>query len=77
MRTVSRTCLSRLTANAVSGCPGPVHLQFQGNEGQVDLGKTDLEQRTEMRFTHVPPFRPQGDPADIRRLDILQNAKNQ
>ena len=52
--------LEQAYRHAVSGCPGPVHLQFQGNEGQVDLGKTDLEQRTEMRFTHVPPFRPQG-----------------
>ena len=68
--------LEQAYRHAVSGCPGPVHLQFQGNEGQVDLGKTDLEQRTEMRFTHVPPFRPQGDPADIRQaLDVLQNAE--
>ena len=68
--------LEQAYRHAVSGCPGPVHLQFQGNEGQVDLGKTDLEQRAEMRFTHVPPFRPQGDPADIRQaLDILQKAE--
>ena len=23
--------------SAVSGTPGPVHLQFRGNEGQIDL----------------------------------------
>ena len=71
--------LEQAYRHAVSGCPGPVHLQFQGNEGQVDLGETDLEQRTDMRFTHVPPFRPQGNPTDIRQaLDIPQQAqKNQ
>ena len=34
--------LEQAYRHAVSGCPGPVHLQFQGNEGQVDLGETDL-----------------------------------
>src|SRR5450432_1790876 len=27
---------------AVSGCPGPVHLQFRGNEGQVDAEAAEL-----------------------------------
>src|SRR5512138_1603350 len=27
---------------AVTGGPGPVHLQFRGNEGQVDLEEADL-----------------------------------
>ncbi len=68
--------LEQAYREAVSGCPGPVHLQFQGNEGQVDLGEADLEQRTDMRFTNVPPFRPQGEEMDIlAALDILQKAK--
>lgn len=67
--------LDQAYRHAVSGCPGPVHLQFQGNEGQVDLGKADLDQRSDMRFTKVPPFRPLGDPADIEKaLGILQQA---
>ena len=68
--------LEQAYRHAVSGCPGPVHLQFQGNEGQVDLGEADLDQRTDMRFSSVPPFRPQGDPADIAKaLEILQAAE--
>mgnify|MGYP001225917277 FL=1 len=68
--------LEQAYREAVSGCPGPVHLQFQGNEGQVDLGEADLEQRTDMRFTSVPPFRPQGEEGDIlATLDILQKSK--
>ena len=68
--------LEQAYREAVSGCPGPVHLQFQGNEGQVDLGEADLEQRTDMRFTSVPPFRPQGEERDVlATLDILQKAK--
>ncbi len=68
--------LEQAYREAVSGCPGPVHLQFQGNEGQVDLGEADLEQLTDMRFTNVPPFRPQGEERDIlATLDILQKAK--
>ena len=27
---------------AVTGCPGPVHLQFRGNEGQIDAEETDM-----------------------------------
>src|SRR5881227_2443522 len=30
---------------AVSGTPGPVHLQFRGNEGQIDLDEAELEPR--------------------------------
>jgi len=68
--------LEQAYRHSVSGCPGPVHLQFQGNEGQVDLGEADLDQRTDMRFSSVPPFRPQGDPADIAKaLAILQAAE--
>jgi len=68
--------LEQAYRHATSGCPGPVHLQFQGNEGQVDLGEADLDQRTDMRFTQIPPFRPQGDPTDIAKaLDVLQQAE--
>src|SRR5213082_1328403 len=43
---------------AVSGAPGPVHLQFRGNEGQIDAEEADMEVHCEPLFAHVPPFRP-------------------
>ncbi|HYV67343.1 MAG TPA: thiamine pyrophosphate-binding protein [Myxococcales bacterium] len=46
---------------AVSGAPGPVHLQFRGNEGQIDAEEADLEPICEERFARVPPFRPEPD----------------
>lgn len=47
---------------ATSGTPGPVHLQFRGNEGQVDAEEADMEVLCEEMFTHVPPFR--AEPAE-------------
>lgn len=43
---------------AVSGRPGPVHLQVQGNEGQLDTFPTAVPSRVEPLFAAVPPFRP-------------------
>ncbi|MBT3906483.1 MAG: thiamine pyrophosphate-binding protein [Rhodospirillales bacterium] len=60
---------------AVSGCPGPVHLQFRGNEGQVDQGECEYEAITEDTFASVPPFRPAPDDASVQKaVDILQKA---
>src|SRR5215510_2416998 len=42
---------------AVSGTPGPVHLQFRGNEGQVDAEEAEMEPLVEELFARVPPFR--------------------
>jgi len=28
---------------ATTGAPGPVHIQFAGNEGQIDAGEADME----------------------------------
>src|SRR6202035_5356013 len=42
---------------AVSGTPGPVHLQFRGNEGQVDAEEAEMEPLCEPQFSQVPPFR--------------------
>src|ERR1700720_3534132 len=50
---------------AVSGSPGPVHLQFRGNEGQVDAEEAELESLVEPMFARVPPFRPEPDRASI------------
>src|ERR1700704_6166958 len=61
---------------AVSGTPGPVHLQFRGNEGQVDADEAELEPLVEAQFSRVPPFRPQADGDSVRAaLKLLQDAE--
>ncbi len=61
---------------AVSGCPGPVHLQFRGNEGQVDAEEAELEPLVEPMFARVPPFRPEPERAGIMAaLALLQAAE--
>jgi acetolactate synthase-1/2/3 large subunit len=61
---------------AVSGCPGPVHLQFRGNEGQVDAEEAELETLVEPLFARVPPFRPEPERASIlAALTLLQQAE--
>src|SRR5258706_15381306 len=53
---------------AVSGAPGPVHLQFRGNEGQLDAEEAEMEPLVEERFAPIPPFRPEpaeGDPKTL------------
>src|SRR6188472_26283 len=59
---------------ATSGIPGPVHLQFRGNEGQVDLDEAEMEALVEPQFARVPPFRPAPDEQSVRAaLNALQN----
>jgi acetolactate synthase-1/2/3 large subunit len=61
--------------SAVTGCPGPVHLQFRGNEGQIDAEEADMEPLVEPQFARVPAFRPEPDEASVRAaLEILQGA---
>jgi len=61
---------------AVSGAPGPVHLQFRGNEGQIDAEEADMEPLVEPLFSRVPPFRPEPDRAQMRAaLELLQQAE--
>src|SRR6202051_2008076 len=61
---------------AVSGCPGPVHLQFRGNEGQVDAEEPGLEPQVEPLFGRIPPFRPEPERASIlAALRLLQEAE--
>jgi hypothetical protein len=57
---------------AVTGCPGPVHLQFRGNEGQIDAEEADMEPLAEPQFARLPAFRPHPEeercnPAGDRR----------
>jgi acetolactate synthase-1/2/3 large subunit len=60
---------------ATSGAPGPVHLQFRGNEGQLDIEEAEMDDLVEAQFARVPPFRPPPDPAQVKAvLDLLQKA---
>jgi acetolactate synthase-1/2/3 large subunit len=60
---------------ATSGTPGPVHLQFRGNEGQIDAEEAEMEPLCEPQFACVPAFRPRPDEASVRAaLAHLQEA---
>ena len=60
---------------ATTGTPGPVHLQFRGNEGQIDGEEAEMEPLVEPQFGRVPPFRPEPDQASVlAALKILQDA---
>jgi acetolactate synthase I/II/III large subunit len=61
--------------SAVTGCPGPVHLQLRGNEGQLDADEAEMEPLVEEQFARIPAFRPEPDDASVRAaLKILQDA---
>ncbi len=53
---------------ATSGAPGPVHLQFRGNEGQLDQEEAEMEPLVEPQFARVPAFRLQPDPDDLKKI---------
>jgi acetolactate synthase-1/2/3 large subunit len=61
---------------ATTGAPGPVHLQFRGNEGQIDAEEGEMEALVETQFSHVPPFRPQPQAEHVQAaLALLQKAE--
>ena len=60
---------------ATSGTPGPVHLQFLGNEAQIDAEEADMEVLCEESFSQVPPFRPQASEEEVGTvLELLEAA---
>src|SRR3984957_19041912 len=62
--------------SATTGTPGPVHLQFRGNEGQIDIEEAEMEPLVEELFAKVPPFRPQPAKASVlAALEHLQAAE--
>src|SRR3979490_779935 len=61
---------------AVTGVPGPVHLQFRGNEGQGGAEEAEMGPLVEEQFARVPPFRPGPDEKSVlAALAILQDAE--
>ena len=61
---------------ATTGAPGPVHLQFRGNEGQVDVEEAVMDALVETQFAKVPPFRPEPQAAHVTAaLALLQQAE--
>ncbi len=61
---------------ATTTSPGPVHLQFQGNEGQIDAGESSADLVAEAEYAVVPPHRPvpAGDESLRRLLAALESA---
>src|SRR5213075_2596465 len=53
---------------ATSGAPGPVHLQFRGNEGQLDQEEAEMEPLVEPQFARVPAYRSRPDPESLMAL---------
>jgi acetolactate synthase-1/2/3 large subunit len=61
---------------ATTGAPGPVHLQFRGNEGQLDLEEAEMDLLVEAQFARVPAFRPEPEAAHVKvALELLQKAE--
>ena len=61
---------------ATTGAPGPVHLQFAGNEGQLDAAEAEMDLLVEEQYASVPPFRPIAPDSDLTRaLDQLVKAE--
>ena len=62
---------------AVSGTPGPVHLDFEGFIGQnIAEPEADLDVIIEEQFVRVPPFRPEPELSRVREaVQLLARAE--
>ena len=60
---------------ATSGSPGPVHLQFRGNEAQIDLEEIEEEVTVNEINIQIPPHRPICDDSVLKKaLETIQTA---
>ena len=60
---------------ATSGSPGPVHLQFRGNEAQIDLEEIEEEVTANEINIQIPPHRPICDDSVLKKaLEAIQTA---
>ena len=51
---------------AMTGTPGPVHLDLLGYQGQgIEEAEADLEVLVEEPFARIPPYRPTPDAAHV------------
>lgn len=62
---------------AMTGKPGPVHLDFQGHTGeQTEIAPTEAPPFLEPDFASLPPFRPAADSAGIAKaLEALAQSQ--
>ena len=62
---------------ATSGAPGPVHLDFQGLQGEVVVeAEADLDVIVEETFTRIPAFRPEPEAEVVREAArVLSEAR--
>ncbi len=49
---------------AVTGAPGPVHLEIRGHHAEITLAEAEFP-TLDARWTAVPPFRPSADAASV------------
>ncbi len=63
---------------ATSGAPGPVHLDFQGAQGEVVAeGEADLDVVVEGQFSRVPAIRPEPEGEMVREAArVLSEARS-
>ncbi|MEE9276988.1 MAG: thiamine pyrophosphate-binding protein, partial [Dehalococcoidia bacterium] len=59
---------------ATTGTPGPVHIELQGQQGEVEEEEADLDLTIEERFGQAPPFRPAADDASVQEVARLLGA---
>jgi len=60
--------IARAYREATTGCPGPVHLQFQGQEGEIDAQQGEMLLRCDERHRQVPPYRPPACDVELSQL---------
>jgi acetolactate synthase-1/2/3 large subunit len=61
---------------AVTGAPGPAHLEIGGEQGHAANDELELQMIIEERYKQLPPFRPAAEQRDVRAaLELLARAE--